>query len=50
MMRSVFDCIVDDTREAGTHDVYFSRAAEIRMAEKVEGLVYHGRHYQDLAA
>lgn len=47
---AVFDCIVNDVREVGTHDVYFCRAAEIRVAEKVEGLVYHGRRYHDLAA
>lgn len=45
---AVFDCQVIDTKELGTHRIYFGKVTGLRLGDKLEPLIYHDRSYKVL--
>jgi Conserved protein/domain typically associated with flavoprotein oxygenases, DIM6/NTAB family len=45
---AVFDCQVIDTKELGTHRIYFGKVTGLRIGDKLRPLLYHDRGYRVL--
>ncbi|MVA97357.1 flavin reductase [Nitratireductor sp. CAU 1489] len=45
---AVFDCEIVDTKELGTHRVYFGRVTGLDIGDSLDPLVYHNRAYRVL--
>lgn len=42
------DCIIDETKEVGTHSVFFGRVLAIRRRGSAEALIYFNRNFHSL--
>jgi flavin reductase (DIM6/NTAB) family NADH-FMN oxidoreductase RutF len=42
------DCRIASVREVGTHSVFFCEVEAVRIADRVEGLIYFNRAYHPI--